>query len=76
MDDGAQWVTIHEVARIGYYLVTKPPPTVYILIFILFVAALGLQCWVQAFSSSLACSLLVVDRFLIEVVSLAVEHRH
>ena len=51
MDSGAQWVTIHEVARIGYDLVTTPPPTVYTLIFILILAALGPQSWVQAFSS-------------------------
>ena len=27
IDRGAWWATVHGVARVGHYLVTKPPPT-------------------------------------------------
>ena len=26
VDRGAWWATVHEVARVGHYLTTKPPP--------------------------------------------------
>ena len=29
MDRGAWWDTVHEVARVGHNLVTKPPPPVF-----------------------------------------------
>ena len=28
MDRGAWWATVHVVARIGHFLVTKPPPLI------------------------------------------------